>query len=73
MSDVMGAPAQDALAHLPVTTFVAGWRALVGEPPAVMLENRSEMIRLLVESSPADPAQIDEQFRVLIEGWLSKG
>jgi len=72
MSDVTRASARDALAHLPLATFVAGWRAIVGEPPAVMLENRSEMIRLLVESSHADAVQIGEPFRVLREEWLSR-
>lgn len=30
--------------------FAARWCALVGEPPAVMLPDRAEMIQLLVES-----------------------
>ena len=32
--------------------FIAIWTALVGEPPAIMLDNHSEMIRLLIDSSP---------------------
>jgi hypothetical protein len=40
---------------------VAAWRAIVGEPPAIMLESRSEMIRLLVDSTPAAPSGLDEQ------------
>lgn len=30
--------------------FSDRWRALVGEPPAIMLPDRAEMIQLLVES-----------------------
>jgi hypothetical protein len=45
-------PDEDALTHISQPAFVAGWAALVGEPPAMMLENRSEMIRVLVESTP---------------------
>ena len=48
----------DRLTHIPQPAFVAAWKALVGEPPASMLENRSEMIRLLVASSPiAEPSE----------------
>lgn len=50
---------EDALTHIPRAAFVAGWRALVGEPPATMLESRSEMIRILVNSIPvAQPAEV---------------
>lgn len=42
---------EDRLAHIPRQTFVAAWAALVGEPPVMMLANRSEMIRLLVDST----------------------
>lgn len=49
---------KNALACLPHAEFVEGWRRIVGEPPAVMLDSRSEMIKLLLESVPiADPAQ----------------
>ena len=48
----------DRLAHVPQPKFAAAWTALVGEPPALMLESRSEMIRLLVGSVPvAQPAE----------------
>jgi hypothetical protein len=54
----------DRLTHISEPTFVAAWKALVGEPPASMLESRSEMIRLLVASSPiAEPA------RTSVIGW----
>lgn len=43
---------EDALNRIPSAEFVAVWRSLVGEPPAMMLESRSEMIRLLVDSIP---------------------
>lgn len=41
---------EDALTDILQPAFVAGWAALVGEPPAMMLENRSEIIRVLVDS-----------------------
>ncbi|MBX9934399.1 MAG: hypothetical protein K2Y56_23275 [Methylobacterium sp.] len=44
---------RDTLELMPLADFVSAWRAMVGEPPAVMLKSRSEMIRLLVESVPA--------------------
>ena len=40
----------DRLDDLPIDTFVAGWRGIVGEPPAAMLACRAEMIRILVQS-----------------------
>lgn len=50
-------PHVDRLTHISQPAFVAAWKALVGEPPASMLESRSEMIRLLVVTSPvARPA-----------------
>ncbi|MCJ2079043.1 hypothetical protein MKK68_25985 [Methylobacterium sp. E-016] len=42
----------DALSDIGLSEFVTRWRWIVGEPPAVMLENRSEMIRILVQSMP---------------------
>ena len=45
----------DRLVYIPQAEFVAAWQALVGEPPAMMLEDRSEMIRVLVESVPIVP------------------
>ena len=54
-------PVADTLTNLPLADFVAAWRRLVGEPPAVMLDSRSEMIRLLVESVPvAQPSPAGE-------------
>lgn len=46
---------RDLTSLLPEAVFLKAWRALVGEPPATMLEDRSEMIRILVESSPLIP------------------
>jgi hypothetical protein len=30
--------------------FISGWQRIVGEPPAAMLDDRREMIALLVDS-----------------------
>ena len=55
---------EDSLAQISQSEFIAGWKALVGEPPAAMLDSRSEMIRVLVESTPlvppADPREAPE-------------
>jgi len=42
----------DALDAMPEGEFVKGWKAIVGEPPAVMLDSRADMVRVLVESVP---------------------
>ena len=44
--------AQDGIAVLSREEFIARWHSIVGEPPAIMLECRAAMIRLLVEASP---------------------
>lgn len=50
----------DGLADISRSEFVAAWKALVGEPPATMLANRSEMIRILVDSTPiAGPPEMN--------------
>lgn len=59
MLDDARPPTLDVLADMPQAEFVARWRSLVGEPPAIMLESRSEMIRLLVESTKAAPSRLD--------------
>jgi hypothetical protein len=41
-----------ALARMSLADFIAGWRTLTGEPPAIMLDCRSEMLALLVASIP---------------------
>ncbi|MCJ2124482.1 hypothetical protein [Methylobacterium sp. J-077] len=56
---------EDTLTQMPQPEFIAGWKALVGEPPATMLEDRSEMIRVLVESAPIAPL---EGVDVAVEG-----
>ena len=43
---------EDRLNQISQTDFVTAWKALVGEPPALLLESRSEMIRILVDSIP---------------------
>ncbi|MGH1573307.1 hypothetical protein ACRAWG_24880 [Methylobacterium sp. P31] len=48
-------PETDALVALSVEAFVAGWQAITGEPPAVLLSSRAAMIALLVESVPLAP------------------
>jgi hypothetical protein len=48
-------PVTDTLASMPVHTFVAAWRTITGEPPAVMLTSRVAMIALLVASIPVAP------------------
>jgi hypothetical protein len=65
--------ASDALAHLPEAEFVSHWCAIVGEPPAIMLESRSEMIQLLVESTLAASARLDEQTPDALQGHLNEG
>ncbi|WP_373622537.1 hypothetical protein [Methylobacterium sp. OAE515] len=40
-----------------MTDFVRRWRMLTGEPPAVLLASRTEMLALLVESTPAAPLE----------------
>ncbi len=37
--------------------FVAKWREIVGEPPSIMLEDRREMIAILVAAS-GSPAEL---------------
>ncbi|MCJ2125864.1 hypothetical protein [Methylobacterium sp. J-077] len=52
---------EDTLTQMSHPEFIAGWKALVGEPPAAMLEDRSKMIRVLVESTPIAPLEgVDE-------------
>lgn len=46
-------PAATDLDLIPADEFAARWCLLVGEPPAILLEDWVEMIRLLVESTPA--------------------
>ena len=53
--------APDALAHLTDAEFIAHWRAIVGEPPAIMLESRAEMISVLDEGMPGARLRLNEQ------------
>ena len=50
-------PSGDTLAAMSAEAFVAAWRTLTGEPPAIMLSSRAAMIALLVASMPAAPLQ----------------
>lgn len=53
-----------ALARLPVAVFVTQWRFMTGEPPAIMLESRGEMLALLVQSVPVAPL-----VPVVVDAW----
>lgn len=44
---------EDQLAHISEVQFLTAWKALVGELPAAMLKSRSEMIKMLVDSTPS--------------------
>ncbi len=67
MQDDTRSPEPDALTRLSVADFVAGWRAIVGEPPAVVLQCRSEMIRILVASTPVALDGLDRPARPITE------
>jgi hypothetical protein len=43
---------EGSLTQMPRPEFIRRWKALVGEPPAAMLDDQSQMIRVLVESTP---------------------
>lgn len=45
-------PSPADLSILSNEEFAACWRALIGEPPAILLQDRAEMVRLLMESLP---------------------
>lgn len=51
--------AGDRLGELSKADFVARWREIVGEPPSIMLDDRHEMIAILVAASGV-PASISE-------------
>ncbi|MCJ2070018.1 hypothetical protein MKK75_14640 [Methylobacterium sp. J-030] len=42
---------------MPTEAFVAAWRTITGEPPAILLSLRAAMIALLVSSMPVAPLQ----------------
>lgn len=50
MSASLPAPSPAELALMTDEQFTARWRELVGEPPAILLQDRVQMTRLLVES-----------------------
>ena len=41
-----------ALEEMPENAFVKGWQSIVGEPPAIKLESRFDMVNFLVASVP---------------------
>lgn len=54
----------DTLDDISEGEFVKRWKALVGEPPAVMLSSRADMVKVLVESvPPATTADAPALFR----------
>ncbi|GJD47287.1 hypothetical protein AFCDBAGC_5180 [Methylobacterium cerastii] len=58
---------EDSLDDMSEREFLDAWKAIVGEPPAIMLSSRAEMVRVLAESvpvatpGPADRAETDQQ------------
>lgn len=50
----------EALDRMSITDFVTVWCNIIGEPPAIMLENRCEMIRILIAATSPGPPQADE-------------
>ena len=62
--------AEDTLAHISGPAFIAAWKAMVGEPPTTMLDSRSEMIRVLVASTPA--ALVGDMPTKLAEGYTTE-
>ena len=42
----------EAVDDLPDRSFLESWRLITGEPPAILLDSRAEMLALLVESTP---------------------
>ncbi|SDO32200.1 hypothetical protein SAMN05216360_11967 [Methylobacterium phyllostachyos] len=50
-------PSKETLAAMPVEAFVAAWRTITGEPPAIMLSSHAAMIALLIASTPVAPLQ----------------
>ena len=49
------------IASLPLLDFIARWRWLVGESPAAVLESRSDVIGIRVQSAPIEPMVPAEQ------------
>lgn len=56
-------PSAEALEQMSMADFVSAWHSLVGEPPAVMLESRAEMIGILAEAVEALAGYAKEQLR----------
>lgn len=52
--------------------FMSAWRSLVGEPPAVMLESRAEMICILTEAIRALPVCADEEAEAFPQNKINK-
>ncbi len=53
-------PSAEALDRMSIADFVTVWCSIMGEPPAIMLENRCEMIRILIAATSPGPPHADE-------------
>ena len=65
----------DALHDMSEGEFVKRWKAIVGEPPAVMLSSRADMLRVLVESARIETtirggASVSDRTEVDAQAWL---
>lgn len=61
MTDRGDLPSAEALTLMSAAEFVSAWCRIVGEPPAIVLESRREMIRILAGDMPPMPVRADEQ------------
>jgi hypothetical protein len=66
----------DTLNDISEGEFVKRWKALVGEPPSIMLSSRAHMVKVLVESVPpattaGAPGLFDD--RTVVEERVSSG
>lgn len=57
-------PSAEALDQMSVIDFVSVWHTIMGEPPAVMLESRAEIIRILTEAFQARSICAGQQVQV---------
>lgn len=64
----------DPLGELTKADFIARWREIVGEPPSIMLDDRREMIAILVAASgaPAEASEPDEDLCPIADQWVRR-
>ncbi len=72
MTNRQALPSAEALDQMSLVDFMSAWRSLVGEPPAVMLESRAEMICILTEAIRALPVCADEQAQAFPQSKINK-